>query len=145
MSPATAGTTTIELPLPVRERLARLRQHPREPYHEVVRRALDALEGRTGKRGLDPLVAGRQAPLRRLAREHKVARLWLVGDRARGLAAPDAEAALLYQAAPAATLLDVAGFQAAARRLLGVPVRLLDLDGLGPAQRARVLPEAVTV
>lgn len=139
--PATAGTTTIELPIPLRERLAQLRQHPRQPYHEVVARAMDALEAKT-RGALDPLVAKHRVELRVAARKNGIARLWLFGSRARNEPRPDSDVDLLYQAKPGKTLWDVAGFMADAQDILGVRVDLADIDALKPEFRARVLPEA---
>lgn len=142
---ATAGTTTIELPLPLRARLVRLRQHPRQAYHEVIQRAVDALEGRTGRRGLDAFVARHQAALRKLARDNKITRLWLFGSRARGEARPDSDVDLLYQAPPGTNIWDVSGFLADATDLLGVDVDVADIDALPPYMRETVLPEAVPI
>lgn len=143
--PATAGTTTIEVPLPVKERLARLRQHDRQAYHEVIQRALDALEGRTGVSGLDALVSSKRKQLRDAAKRHRMARVWLFGSRSRGEARPDSDVDLLVQTDPAATLWDIGGFLADARDILGVKVDVADLDGLKPEFRRRIVPEAVPI
>jgi predicted nucleotidyltransferase len=142
---ATAGTTTVELPLPLRARLAKLRTHPRQPYHEVIQRALDALEMRTGQHGLDPLVEKHRDALRKAARANRIARLWLFGSRARGEARPDSDVDLLVQTAPGSSLFDLGGFLADAQDILGTKVDVTDLDGLKPPFRDRILPEAVVV
>jgi uncharacterized protein len=142
--PATAGTTTIELPLPVKARLAKLRAHPRQAYYEVVSAALDALEGR-GKHGLDPLVARHAVALRVAARRHKLSRIWLFGSRARGEARPDSDVDILYQADPTADLFDLAGFMADAQDILGVDVDLLSVATQKEPLRSRVMAEAVSI
>jgi predicted nucleotidyltransferase len=140
---ATAGTTTIELPVPLRARLARLKQHPRQPYHEVIQRAVEALEGRAEPGTLDPLVAQHRVALRVAARRNKITRLWLFGSRARRTARPDSDVDLLVQTGPDASLFDIGGFIADAEGILGCKVDVADIDGLKPDFRARVLPEAV--
>ena len=142
--PATAGTTTIEVPLPVKARLARLRAHPRQAYHEVIVQALDILEARQAG-GLDPLVASRRAALRRAAKRNRVARLWLVGPRARGQARPGSDVDLLVKMEPGSSLFDLGGFYADAQEILGTGLDVADLDGLKPPVRDRVLPEAVAL
>lgn len=142
---AAAGTTTIEVPLPVRERLAQHRQHPRQPYHEVIARALDALDGRTGVAGLDGLVAGKRKQLRSAAKRHRVVRIWLFGSRARGTARPDSDVDLLVKMEPGSSAFDLGGFLADAEDILGTKVDVADLDGLKPAFRSRVLLEAVPI
>jgi len=138
---ATAGTTTIEVALPLRERLARLKAHPRQSYQEVIARALDALEAKqTG--ALDALVAKHRVALRVAARKNGIARLWLFGSRARNEGRPDSDVDLLYQTKPGKTLWDVAAFMADAQDILGVRVDLADLEALKPGFRARVIPEA---
>lgn len=140
---ATAGTTTIELPLPLRERLARLKSHARQPYHEVIQRAVEALEGRLGPGTLDPFVARHRAALRVAARRHGILRVWLFGSRARRDARPDSDVDLLVQTRPGASAWDVAGFLADAEEVLACQVDVADLDGLRPDDRARILAEAV--
>jgi uncharacterized protein len=139
---ATAGTTTIELPIPVRERLARLKAHARQPYHEVIVRALEALEGRTGLPGLDPMVERHRRALRKVARRHGIDRLWLFGSRAKGLARPDSDVDLLYHAPPQTNLWDVSGFMADAEDILGRKVDLLDIDHV-PDRLRHVVAEAI--
>jgi predicted nucleotidyltransferase len=142
---ATAGTTTIEVPLPLRARLAKLRAHPRQPYHEVIRRAVEALEGRTGRSGLDALVGSHQDGLRKAARRNKISRIWLFGSRARGDARPDSDVDILYKAEPGASLFDISGFLADAQDLLGVVVEVADVDNLRAGFSERILPEAVLI
>jgi hypothetical protein len=38
--------TTIQISQELRQRLSKLKVHPRQPYEEVIAAALDALEGR---------------------------------------------------------------------------------------------------
>jgi uncharacterized protein len=133
--PATAGTTTIEVPIPIRERLANLRAHPRQPYHEVVQRALDALEMRTGKRELDALVAKHRNELRKAARRNGIEKLWLFGSRARGESGPDSGVDLLYRAPPTVDIWSVSGFILDAQDIVGCKVDLLDIDGLSERLR----------
>ncbi|MCA1810909.1 MAG: nucleotidyltransferase family protein [Halobacteriales archaeon] len=138
---ATAGTTTIELPLPLRARLARLRTHPRQPYHEVIRQALDVLEARqTG--GLDPLVAKHRVELRLAARKNGIARIWLFGSRARNEARPDSDVDILYQTKPGVGMWEASAFVVDAEDILGTKVDIADIDGLSPRMRESVLPEA---
>lgn len=143
--PATAGTTTVELPIPLRERLASLRTHPRQAYHEVIQRAVEALEGRLEPGVLDPLVAKHRVALRVAARRNNLQRIWLFGSRARRTARPDSDVDLLVQAKAGASAFDIAGFLADAQDLLGVKVDVADMDGLKPDFRARILPEAVPI
>lgn len=141
--PATAGTTTIEVPIPLRARLARLKAHPRQPLHEIIQSAVEALEGRRDPGQLDPLVAERRPALRVAARRNKILRVWLFGSRARRDARPDSDVDLLVQTRPGASAFDIAGFLADAEEILGRKVDVADLDGLKPDFRARILPEAV--
>jgi len=127
--PATPGTTTIEVPLPMRVRLALLRTHPRQPYHEVIARAIAALEARTGMPGMDATVAKHRDALRVAARRNHLDRIWLFGSRSRGVARPDSDVDLLYRATRA-SLFDVASFLADAEDILGLEVDLADIDHL---------------
>lgn len=142
---ATAGSTTIEVPVPLRDRLAQHRIHPRQAYHEVIGAALDALEVRERAPGLDPLVERHRRALRRAARRCKLRRIWLFGSRARGDARPDSDVDILYQTGPGATLWDVADFQATAQELLGVRVDVADMDALPNKMRERAMPDAVAI
>jgi predicted nucleotidyltransferase len=138
---ATAGTTTIELPLPLRARLAKLRTHPRQAYHEVIQQALDALEAKqTG--ALDPLVSRHRAALRLAARKNGIARIWLFGSRARNEGKPDSDVDILYQTKPGVGLWEACAFMADAEDILGTKVDIADIDGLSPRMRTSVLPEA---
>jgi predicted nucleotidyltransferase len=141
---ATAGTTTIEVPIPLKGRLARLRQHPRQAYHEVIAAALDALESKAAG-ALDPLVAQHKVALRVAARRNRIERVWLVGSRARGEGRPGSDVDLLVKAKAGASLLDLAGFVADAEAILGAKVDLADVDGLRSPLRERILPEAAPV
>lgn len=143
--PATAGTTTIEIPIPLRERLAKLRSHTRQPYHEVIQQAVEALEGRLDPGQLDPLVDKHRAALRVAARRNNLLRIWLFGSRARRQARPDSDVDILVQTRPNASAWDVAGFLADAQDILGVKVDVADMDGLKPEYRSRILPEAVPI
>ncbi len=140
----TAGTTTIEVPIPLRGRLATLRQHGRQAYHEVISRALDALEAKDAGT-LDPLVARHRVALRIAARRNRIDKLWLFGSRARGQARPDSDVDFLVQARAGSSLFDIAGFVADAQDILGRHVDVADLDGLKSPFRERILPEAVPV
>ena len=139
---ATAGTTTIEVPIPLRMRLASLRKHKRQAYHEVIAKALDVLEAREAG-SIDPVVAAHVPALRIAARRNRIERVWLFGSRARARARPDSDVDLLVKAKPGASLFDLAGFLADAQDILGLRVDLADLDALKPPFRDRILPEAV--
>ncbi len=141
---ATAGTTTIELPIPLRARLAKLKKHPKQPYHEVIQSAVDWLERRE-QRTPDPLVAKHAAALRAAARRNKISKIWLFGSRARGDARPDSDVDILYQAPKEASLWEVSAFMADAVDILGVKVDLVDVDHVRPTFRDRVLLEAVPI
>lgn len=141
---ATVGTTTIELPLTLRAHLAALRQHPRQPYHEVIQRALDALEMRTGKRGLDALVQAKRGELRKAAHRNKIERIWLFGSRARGAAKPSSDVDILYSAPPTTDILQVSNFLADAQDIVGCAVDILDIDRL-PERLKHVVAEAVPI
>lgn len=141
---ATAGTTTIEVPLPLRARLAKWKEHPRQSYHEVIQRALDALEARETK-ALDPLVAKHRVALRIAARKNGIARIWLFGSRARGQARPDSDVDILYQTRPGIGMWEASAFQVDAQDILGTKVDIADIDGLSPRMRETALPEAVTI
>ena len=140
--PATAGSTTIELPVPLKARLAKLRKHDRQAYHEVIAQALDAFEMRTGERGLDALVAQHAAGLRKAARRNGITKLWLIGSRARGEARPDSDVDLLYRAPSTTDIWMVSGFLADAEELVGRRVDLVDIDHL-PERLRRAVDEAV--
>lgn len=142
---ATAGTTTIEVPIPLRDRLAQHRIHPRQAYHEVIGAALDALEVRQRAPGLDPLVTRHRRELRREARRCRLQRIWLYGSRARADARPDADVDILYKTGPGATLWDIAGFQAAAQALLGARVDVADIDAMPEEMRQRAMPDVVVI
>jgi len=142
---ASAGTTTIEIPLPLRARLAAHREHPRQAYHEIIARALDAVDGRAKPGELDALVASKQKELRRAAKANRLSRIWLFGSRARGTARPDSDVDILYQAEPGASLFDVAGFLAGAQDMLGMAVEIADIDRLASPLRERILEDAVPI
>ena len=142
--PATAGTTTIEVPIPLKGRLAKLRQHERQAYHEIIAQALDALEAKEAGT-LDPLIAKHRQALRVAARRNRIDRIWLFGSRARGQARPDSDVDLLVKAKAGASLFDLAGFVADAQDILGCRVDVADVDGLKPPFRDRILPEAVPI
>lgn len=138
---ATAGTTTIEVPLPLRARLTKLKQHSRQSYHEVIARALDALEAKeTG--ALDPLVSKHRVALRFAARKNGLSRIWLFGSRARNEAKPTSDVDIMYQTKTGSTMWEVAGFMADAQDILGTKVELVDIDALKSPVRERILPEA---
>ena len=140
----TAGSTTIEIPLPVKARLAKLRRHARQPYHELITQALDILEAKqTG--ALDPLVAKHRAALRLAARKNGLARIWLFGSRARGEPKPTSDVDILYQTKPGVGLWEACAFMADAEDILGTKVDIADIDGLSPRMRATVLPEAKSI
>lgn len=141
--PATAGTTTIEIPIPLRERLAALRAHPRQPYHEIIQRAVETLEGQQEPGTLDPLVSQHRTELRVAARRNNLLRIWLFGSRARRQSTPESDVDILVQTRPNASAWDLAGFLADAQDILGVKVDVADMDGLKPDYRTRILAEAV--
>lgn len=141
---ATAGTTTIELPISLRARLSKLKQHPRQPYHEVILRALDALENRN-VRGLDALVQRHRVALRVAARKNGIARIWLFGSRARGQADDRSDVDILYQTRPGVGMWEAAAFMADAEEILGAKVDIADIDGLSPRMRETALPDAVPI
>lgn len=141
---ATAGTTTIEVPLPLRARLAKWKQHPRQSYHEVIQRALDSFEARETK-ALDPLVAKHRVALRIAARKNGIARIWLFGSRARGQARPDSDVDILYQTRPGIGMWEASAFQVDAQDILGTKVDIADIDGLSPRMRETALPDAVSI
>ncbi|HUR61461.1 MAG TPA: hypothetical protein VM286_03750 [Candidatus Thermoplasmatota archaeon] len=134
----TAGSTTIEVPLPVKARLAKLRRHARQPYHELITQALDILEAKQAG-ALDPLVAKHRAALRLAARKNGIARLWLLGRHEHPVAALD----FLVHAPSSTSLLALASFLADAEEILGTNVILSDLDAMRPARRDAILPGAV--
>jgi uncharacterized protein len=138
-------TTTIEIPLALRNRLARAKRHPRQAYHEVMSRAMDALEQRgTPPAGaLDPLVAMHQKAIVEAAKAHKASHVWLFGSRARGEARLDSDVDLLVEFLPGADLFDHAGLQARLEELLGMRVDTVALGGLRGATRRRILAERV--
>jgi len=142
---ATAGTTTIEVPIPLRDRLAAHRMHPRQPYHEVIGDALDALDLRQRGPGLDPLILAHQRALRRAARDHRLRRIWLFGSRARGEARPDSDVDLIYKAEAGADLWDIAAFLTDAQEILGLRVDLVDLDHMSDRLRKTIMADAVVV
>jgi hypothetical protein len=141
---ATAGSTTIELPIPLKARLAKHRKHARQAYHEIVAQALDALEAREA-RSLDPLIAKHRVALRIAAKRNGISRIWLFGSRARNQARPDSDVDILYQAMPGKDLWATSSFQVDAEAILGVKVDVADLDALKPEMRASILPEAVPI
>lgn len=139
-------TTTLEVPVALRDRLARAKTHPRQAYHEVLSRALDALEAASpdlGAPGLDPLVARHRPEILAAMRRHKGTQVWLFGSRAQGRARPDSDVDLLIAFRPDADLLDHAGLQADLEDVLGVAVDTVSMDGLSGPFRDRVLAQRV--
>lgn len=142
---ATKGSTTIEIPLHLRDRLRSLRVHGRQAYHEVIAAALEAAQrkpvGTPGR--LDPLVASNRDRLLAAAHANGIARLWLFGSRARGDAGPDADVDLLYESHPGKSLWEVCGFTVDAEEILGTKVDFVERAALTGAFRDRVAREAV--
>lgn len=137
-------TTTILLPVGLRDRLRQRKTHPRQAYHEVIERALDLLDKSSRAPGrLDPLVAAKRDALLAAARENGIDRLWLFGSRARGDARPDSDVDLLYEARPGKSLWDVCPFILDAKDILGIEVDLVERASLRGAFRDRVAHEAV--
>lgn len=140
-------TTTIEIPVELRTRLQRLKTHPRQAYHEVIRNALER-EG-SGSPNVpppgpqtDPLIARHRAAIARLARMHGVRNLRIFGSRARDAARPDSDLDLLFDLEHGRTLLDVVAFQQKLERLIGISVHLAELGGMRDEIRNRVVSEA---
>ncbi|MFO1533308.1 MAG: nucleotidyltransferase family protein [Thermoplasmatota archaeon] len=145
-------STTLELPAAVRDRLRRLKSHPRQAYHEVISRALDALETSAapsavppGSVGLDPLVARHKAAILRAVKANKGRRAWLFGSRARGDARPDSDVDLLVEMAPGSDLFDMGGMWGDLEEILPVPFNLVSVGGLKGRFKENVLRERVAI
>lgn len=125
-------STTLEVPVAVRDRLLRLKSHGRQAYHEVITAALDALErvpvAETGQ--LDPVVARHRDQIRKAVRANKGKRVWLFGSRARGDGRPYSDIDLVVEFAKDASLWDHAGLIGDLQDLLPVPVDVVSLGGL---------------
>lgn len=146
--PASPFSTTIEIPLTLRDRLLRLKEHRRQAYHEIIARAVNALERTppaSTSPGLDPLLRRHRQDLLDAARRSKIRKLWLFGSRARGDASTESDVDLLYELEDGASLWDVAGFLADAQDILGVQVDLTSRGGLRESMRETTLQEAVAL
>lgn len=143
---ATKGSTTIEVPIGLRDRLRSLRTHRRQAYHEVILRLLEDAQRLppvpAGGGRLDALLAANRDRLLAAARSNGIERLWLFGSRARGDAGPDADVDLLYEAR-GKTLWDVCPFILDAEEILGTKVDLVDRASLEGEFRDRVAREAI--
>ncbi|HUR25245.1 MAG TPA: nucleotidyltransferase family protein [Candidatus Thermoplasmatota archaeon] len=139
------SATTLWVPPDLRDRLARRKRHPRQPYHEVISQVLDALDraDRPVPGRLDPLVARNRDRLLAAAEANGIARLWLFGSRARGDARLDSDIDLLFEAQPGKTLWDVCAFTLDAEEILGVSVDFVERAALKGEFRDRVAREAV--
>lgn len=137
--------TTIWVPRGLRDLLDQRRTYPRQPYHEVITKALAAMErppvGTPGR--LDALVAKNRDRLLEAARLNGISRLWLFGSRARGDGGPDSDVDLLYEAQPGKSLWDVCPFIEDAKEILGVDVDFVERAALKGEFRDRVAREAV--
>jgi len=138
------SSTTIEIPLDLRNQLQRLKRHPRQAYHEVIRTALAraALEGSTSGTSEDPLLAKHKSSIAKHARMHGLRNVRVFGSRARGDARPDSDLDLLFELVPGRTLLDVMAFANKVEALIGVPIHPAELEEFRPAIREGVRAEA---
>jgi len=144
----TEPATTLWVPKSLRDRLDLRRAHPRQPLHEVIALALQAMERgpapvRSGPSRLDPLVLRNRDRLMAAAAANGISRLWLFGSRARGDAGPDSDVDLLYEAQPGKTLWDVCPFALDAEEILGTKVDVVERAALTGGFRDRVAHEAV--
>lgn len=144
-------TTTLQVPVALRDRLLRAKTHPRQAYHEVVTRALDALDIAASNQPLagpgapDPLVARHRKQILATARRWKAKRVWLFGSRAAGGARPGSDVDLLVEFEATASLFDQAGLQGELEELLGVAVDTVSIGGLHGELRRRALAGRVPV
>lgn len=137
-------TTTIEIPVELKERLQRLKTHPRQAYHEVIVDALARIQvvhPLERSAGGDPLVSKHRKVIAALARAHGLRNLRVFGSRARGDARPDSDLDLLFDLEPGRTLFDVMAFQGRIEPIVGVPVHLTELEGMRESIRERVLAD----
>ncbi|HLE47004.1 MAG TPA: nucleotidyltransferase domain-containing protein [Candidatus Thermoplasmatota archaeon] len=137
-------STTIEIPIDLRNRLQRLKRHPRQAYHEVIEAALARAETAENSlpSGQDPILARHRSAILRLARQHGLGNVRVFGSRARGDARPDSDLDLVYDLQPGHTLLDVAAFARKLEALIGVTVHPTEEPDLRSPMRERVLAEA---
>lgn len=139
------ASTTLEVPVAVRDRLRRLKAHNRQAYHEVITAALDALEQapvvEPGQ--LDPVVARHRDQILKAVKANKGVRAWLFGSRARGDARPDSDVDLLVEMAPGSSLWNLGGMWTDLESALPVPFNLVSLGGLRGDFRTRVLKDRV--
>lgn len=131
-------TTTLEVPIALRDRIASAKTHPRQAYHEVLALAMDALE-----RGASDALAPHRAAMRQLVAQHHGLRAWLFGSRAAGTSRVDSDVDVLVEFKDAATLFDQAALQSDLQDLLGLPVDVVSLGGLRGATRDRILAQRV--
>jgi len=139
-------STTLELPSKVRDRLRRLKTHPRQAYHEVITRALDALEMKGGgpaPSGLDSLVAAHKDHIVRAVQANNGVRAWLFGSRARGEARPDSDVDILVEMAPGSSLFDMGGMWSDLEAILPVRFNLVSLGALRGKFKENVLRDRV--
>lgn len=141
------ATTTILVPVSLRDRLAALKSHSRQAYHEVIANALNAsdrsLQAAMPPGRLDPLIAANRERLVQAARSNGIERLWVFGSRARGDAGPDSDVDLLYELQPGKSLWDVAGFYADAQEILGCGLDVVQRSALKGKFRDAVAKEAI--
>lgn len=139
-------STTIQIPVSLRDRLARLKTHPRQAYSEIITTALDHLDsGRPPTRvDGDPILHRHRKALRALARRHGLI-VSVFGSRARGAARPDSDLDLLYVLTEDRTLFDVVAFKLDAESLVGVPVDMLSASISRAGLRERVKQDVVAL
>jgi uncharacterized protein len=141
-------TTTIQISVSLRERLENMKQHPRQPYEEVIAAALDrrtpSSEDTPSGGREDPILRRHRKALRALARRHGLV-VSAFGSRARGEARPDSDLDLLYVLGEDRTLFDVVAFKLDAEALTGVPVDMLSAAISRPGLKSRVAKDVVAV
>lgn len=142
-------STTLEIPVALRDRLRRLKSHPRQAYHEVIDAALEVYEkGVRGAAshasgGLDPLVDRHRAQILEAVRANRGKRVWLFGSRARGEARADSDVDLLVEMEPGSSLFDMGGMWADLEAVLPVGFNLVSLGGLRGEFKENVLRDRV--
>lgn len=79
----------------------------------------------------------------RIARRYGARNIRVFGSYARGEATPESGLDLLVRLAPGKSLFDLGGMQYEIEQGLGIPVDILNEDGLDPLFRDRIKKDAV--
>lgn len=141
------GTTTIVIPRSLQRKLAALKRHPRQPYHEVITDLLaqGRTVGRAGDHRLDPLVERNRSAILAAAQRRGLKAVAVFGSRCRAQARPDSDLDLLVTPGPEADAFGLMAFEQEVEALVGVKVEATTPAGLHPLIKDQVVAEAVAL